>query len=143
MSVLVIAGAGVLLLLGLAHAIYTLQSSPAGGPMAPTDGDVRAAMAVPGALGLAPNVETTLWRAWVGFNLSHALGIVAVSLTIAIPALVDFGAALDHTGWLVLALALPPVYLLISVRYWFRGPTTGICVGIVLIAGGIVGAWLT
>ena len=92
---------------------------------------------------MAPDIETTLWRAWAGFNLSHALGVVAVSLTIGIPALVDFDAAFDNPGWLILALALPPLYVLISVRYWFQGPTVGILICSGLITAGILGAWLS
>lgn len=142
MNILVMTGAGVLLLLGIAHAVATAQSSPNGGPLTPTNRDVRAAMEIPGGLGLAPYLKTPLWRAWIGFNYSHSLGVAAISLAIGVPALVDFEAAFGNLGWLLLALAVPPLYLLLSMRYWFRGPTVGITTGIALITAGILGEWI-
>lgn len=142
MGLLIVAGAGILLILGLVHALYTLQSSPDGGPMAPTDADVRAAMGVTGGLGLAPEIETTLWRAWAGFNLSHSLGVIVVALTVGVPALVDIEAAVANPGWLALAVVLPPLYLVLSIRYWFQGPTIGITVAMALIVAGLLGSTL-
>lgn len=139
MFVFVVLGGAIVVFLGAAHAVFTLQSSPAGGPMAPTSPDVRAAMDIPGGLGLAPEISTTLWRAWAGFNLSHSLGVVAGGLFTAIPALVAFDAALDNVGWVVGALALPPLYLALSIRYWFDAPTRAISLATVLIWVGVIG----
>ena len=139
MSILVIIGAGIVVFLGVAHAIFTLQSSPTGGPMTPTDPTVRMAMQRTGGLGLAPDIETSLFRAWTGFNLSHSLGAIASGLLVALPAITDFDAALDRPWWVVLALVLPPLYLLLSIRYWFAKPTRAIAVATVLITVGIVG----
>ena len=142
MSYLVVIGSGIFVALGLLHALLTVQSSPGGGPMAPTDAGVRQAMTVAGGLGLAPDSVTTLWRAWVGFNLSHSLGAVIGGLFVALPAATDFQAALDRPWWVALALAVPPVYLAISNGHWFRGPTTAIaiCTGLVMV--GVLGGLL-
>ncbi len=138
MSLLVILGASIIGLLGIAHGWYTLKSSPAGGPMAPTSAEVREAMTKIGGLGLAPDLRTTLWRAWAGFNFSHSLGALAIALYIGIPAALNFPQALSQTWWLVLALVLPWLYLVLSVRYWFRSPTIGIGLAAALITLGIV-----
>jgi len=143
MSVLVVIGAAIVVILGAVHALSTMRSSPEGGPMAPTDDTVRAAMEIPGGLGLAPHLDTTLWRAWAGFNLSHSLGVVIVGLVIGIPALSDFDAALGDARWVALALGAPVLYLVISVRYWFRAPTIGIAVAVAMIAIGVVGGALS
>lgn len=143
MQILILTGAAIVLLLGVAHAVLTLQSRPSGGPLTPTDTTVTAAMQRPGGLGLAPDYETTLWRAWVGFNLSHAIGVIVAALVLAVPVIDDFDAALDHPGWLALAFALPPLYLILSIRHWFDAPTRGIAVATVLILAGTIGGLLT
>ena len=143
MHVPVILGATIVILLGAVHALYTLRSSPRGGPMTPTDDRVRAAMEIHGGLGLAPRIDSSLWTAWVGFNLSHSLGAVAVGLFVGLPALDDFDAALDTGWWVVLALTLPVLYLALSARYWFRDPTIGIALSAALIAVGVIGGLAT
>ena len=143
MHLLVIAGAAIVIVLGVAHALLTLKSSPAGGPLAPSDPNVRASMSIRGGLGMAPDLDIPLWQAWAGFNLSHALGVVLGGLVIMLPALADFDAALANDGWLAVALAVPPLYLAISIRYWFRRPTNGIALATLLIGAGVIGGLLT
>lgn len=139
MNIFVISGAAIITLLGLVHALYTLRSRPDTGPMTPTDPQVQEAMAVPGGLGLAPGLSMPLWKAWVGFNLSHSVGVVVVGLYIGLPALFDMSSAVGDPLWVVPALGLPVLYLAISRAYWFRDPTAGISVASLLIAVGVVG----
>lgn len=139
MSILVVIGAAIFVFLGIAHAIFTLQSTPAGGPMTPTDPTTQVALERSGGLGLAPHLDIPFFQPWTGFNLSHSLGAAVSGLMIGLPALTDFDAALDETWWIVLALAVPPIYLLLSIRYWFEKPTQAIAVGTLLTTVGIVG----
>jgi hypothetical protein len=139
MTALVVAGAAVFLILGVAHAALTLRSSPSRGPLTPTNPDVRSAMTATTGLGLAPEVSTTLWRTWVGFNLSHALGIITIAGTIMFHAIDDLEAVADQAWFLVLTCGLPSVYLTLSIRYWFARPTRGIIVGGLLLAIGTLG----
>ena len=138
MSLLVVIGAAVVVLLGSAHLAFTLQSTPAGGPLTPTDDRVRAAMELTGGLGMAPALRTTLWKAWFGFNLSHSIGVVAIGLVVGVPALVDFDDAIGRWWWVATAFVAPAVYLVISIRYWFRNPTAGITLAAVLIWSGVI-----
>ncbi len=57
--------------------------------------------------------------------------------------MIDHEAAADHGGWLVLAIASPAVYLLLSVRYWFSSPSIGITIGGAAIYAGLLGHALT
>lgn len=139
MSVLVLIGSGILLLLGVVHAVLTIQSTPEGGPMMPTNPETRAAMSVVGGLGIAPDLATTLWKAWIGFNLSHSLGMVMVGLIIGFPVASNGAIPAGNMWWLGCALILPWVYLWLSVRYWFSKPTQGIAVAAVLILAGTIG----
>ena len=136
-AVLVIVGAAILVLLGVGHVVFTLQSTPAGGPMMPTDPAVRDAMVVEGGLGLAPALESTLYRAWVGFNLSHSLGVIVVGAILLWHAVADLGAAVNET-WFVVLAAVPIAYFAMAVKYWFDKPRDAIAVAVVLVWAGIV-----
>lgn len=142
MFILVILGAAIILLLGVAHAVFTLQSTPTGGPMMPTDVGVREAMSTVGGLGIAPELQTTLYKAWVGFNLSHSLGMVVVGVLIGLPVVMQMSIPTQSTAWLLAALILPWVYLWLSIRYWFAKPTQGIAMASTLISIGTLGELL-
>lgn len=140
MGWLVVAGATVFLLLGLLHGAGTLQSTPERGAFTPTEAIHREAFQVEGSIGIAPNVRMSLWKAWVGFNLSHSLGVIVVAVAMGLP-VVRYGpdVALADPVWVAAALALPAVYLLLSLRYWFDKPTQGIAFGTLLVYAGVLG----
>ena len=143
MHILVTIGAGIFVFLGVVHAVITLQSTPAGGPMTPTDPSIRVAMERSGGLGLAPHLHVPFFQPWTGFNLSHSLGAVVSGLVIGLPALTDLDGALGDAWWVVLSLAVPPTYLVLSVRYWFEKPTQAIALGTALTTVGIIGGLAT
>ena len=72
-SVLVFLSALIIATLGLIHLIYTFH----GPKLAPRNAALRAAMEAdsPGI-----SIETTMWRAWIGFNASHSLGALLFGL---------------------------------------------------------------
>lgn len=142
MTALVIVGASILMILGVAHGVLTVASKPTRGAFAATQPDVQAAMQAPTGLGMAPDLETTLWKAWIGFNLSHAIGVVVVAAAIMAHAVDDLDAATSQPSYLVLTLGVPALYLCVSVRYWFARPTRGIAVGATFIAVGVLGSLL-
>jgi len=108
---------------GLLHAIYTFLDIGRPRRLVPDDPAVSAAMAR-SQLRLARG-RLTMWRAWVGFNFSHGLGVVlfgalclftgAVIATVAVPGRI-----------LLLLVAIGLLYLAIGVRYWFRTPVAAI-----------------
>lgn len=69
---LFLAGAAPFILLGAAHAWHTPVHSDERKGLSPRDPSVADAMR-----GTTPRLtdRTDLWRAWVGFNYSHSLGI--------------------------------------------------------------------
>src|SRR5208282_4130448 len=66
-SAFIAASAGVILLLGIVHLLYTFR----GTNLHPRDPDLTARM-----MAVSPVItrETTMWRAWVGFNATHSFG---------------------------------------------------------------------
>jgi len=132
-SVLMLAGAGIILLLGVMHLIFTFR----GPKLRPRDPALEAQMRN-ATLAITPH--TDVWRAWIGFNASHSLGallfgVVYADLALAHPAvlwgspvlLVSGGALLAAMAWL-------------ARRYWFSVPFRGIVLALALYAGGVITA---
>src|SRR5499433_3986941 len=123
-AILLILGGAVFGVLGGLHAIYTLLDLRNPRRLVPVDPSVAHAMAN-SALTLSRG-GTDMWRAWIGFNFSHSLGLLLVgALGIwagfrikALPA--SIAPALTLIGCLYLVLAL---------RYWFRATAIGLAIG--------------
>lgn len=79
-----------------------------------------------------------MWLAWVGFNLSHALGVLV------------FGAVVVMLGWdaaafsqhartgVPLAVVVASLYLYLGTQYWFRTPILGCALSVACF----VASWL-
>src|SRR5215510_459815 len=65
--------AAILLLLGLLHLLYTFH----GPKLLPRDAELQARMS-----SVSPVItrQTTMWKAWVGFNASHSFGAILFGL---------------------------------------------------------------
>ncbi len=137
-AVLVGIGAGLFLFLGVAHGVFTLQSTPDGGPMMPTDPETLAAMQRTGGLGMAPELQSTLYKAWTGFNYSHALGVVIAASIVLYHAVRDLGAAVDQVWFVILALGVPVLYFVLAKLYWFAKPRDAIAFGGLLVWIGML-----
>ena len=66
---LIAASAGIIVVLGLLHLVYTFY----GPKFLPRDRDLKTRMQE-----VSPVItrETTVWKAWVGFNASHSYGAI-------------------------------------------------------------------
>lgn len=78
---------------------------------------------------------TDMWRAWIGFNLSHSLGALLFGAAAIAWPVIAAGHAL--LAWLPAAVAA--VYLTISLCCWFRAPNAGIAAATAAFAAA---AWL-
>jgi hypothetical protein len=65
----------------------------------------------------------TMWRAWLGFNISHGLGVFAFGLLCLLIAADDFALVGQVPGLRVITIAVPAVYLVVALRFWFWQPT--------------------
>ena len=121
-------GGAIFCVLGTVHAVYVLMDLQHPRRLVPADPALIAAMAG-SRVRLAGNA-TDMWRAWIGFNLSHSLGALLFGATaIAWPAIASGYAPL---AWLPAAVAA--VYLTIGLRYWFRVPSVAIAAATVAFA---------
>ena len=129
-------GGGIFMLLGALHALYTFTDIGKPRRLVPNDPAVSAAMA---NCQLRLSGEgTTMWRAWVGFNLSHSIGVILLGVLC-----VGAGHTLASTAipaWVLFVLPLVGLmYLIIGVIYWFRIPS----IGVAIATGFLILAWLT
>ena len=60
-----------------------------------------------------------MWRAWVGFNFSHSLGIAMFGVGCIVVGLSLQSLALPKAALLV-PVAIGVIYFLLAIRYWFR-----------------------
>lgn len=72
-GILMAASAGIILALGLVHLVYTFR----GPKLTPRDPALQENMA---RVSPVLTRETTMWKAWIGFNASHSFASVALSL---------------------------------------------------------------
>jgi len=77
-----------------------------------------------------------MWRAWVGFNFSHSLGVLLVG---ALGVWAGFRIKTLPDGVITPALTLIGcVYEVLALLYWFWIPAVGVAVG----TGCFAAAWL-
>ncbi|MES2297487.1 MAG: hypothetical protein V4582_10615 [Pseudomonadota bacterium] len=124
------ASAAIILLLGLLHLFYTFF----GNKLHPRQAALLIAMRQD-----APRIsaQTTMWRAWVGFNASHSLGAILFGLVYGYLALrPDLLWRAPFLLWLGLAVLL--AYLALARAYWFRIPLRAILLATMLYGAGLL-----
>ena len=133
-SWLIAASAAIILLLGVIHLAYTFH----GNKLRPRDADLEARMK-----DVAPVIsrETTMWRAWVGFNASHAYGAILFGLVYGHLALAHGAFLLESTFLLLLGLALLAGYSVLGRLYWFSVPFRCILAATALYVAALVIRW--
>ena len=130
-ATLVACSAGILLVLGSIHLLYTFH----GPKLTPRDAGLRAQMEIAHPV---LTRQTTMWKAWVGFNASHSLGAMLFGLVYGYFALAQPG-LLFTSGFLsALGLVFLLAYLVLARAYWFRIPLVGVALSLACYAG----AWV-
>jgi len=134
MKYLFIAGAVPFLVLGTLHIVYTLMDEWRPRRLAPRDRDLIERMRTST---LVLTRETTVWRAWIGFNLSHGLGVVLFSGGVLYMAALHFEPVQNAAPEVLLAVpVIAAVYFGLSMRYWFSIPAIGSGLGAGLLLAG-------
>src|SRR5215475_5104445 len=130
-SALIAGSAAIMWLLGCLHLLYTFR----GPKLRPRDSDLLAKMMTVSPV-ISP--ETTMWRAWVGFNASHSFCLIFFGALYGYLAM-RHGAFLFQS-WFLLAFGLLLLlgYAVLSRLYWFNAPFRGVVLAAVLYVLGIV-----
>jgi hypothetical protein len=112
-------------LLAAIHLVLTLRDLRHPRYFKPIDDGLISALKDTGvaALARAPGAQT-MWRAWLGANPTHGLGLLVFAPLLLVAAVHDYG--------LVSAIpAIQPLsYLVIAVRFWFLPAAAAASVGL-------------
>jgi hypothetical protein len=123
-AILLILGGAVFGVLGALHAIYTLLDVRNPRRLVPVDLSVAQAMA--NSAVRVSRGGTDMWRAWIGFNFSHSLGVLLVG---ALAVWAGSRAEALPIGIIMPVLTLIGcVYLILALLYWFRTPAIGVAI---------------
>ncbi len=131
---LVAASAAIVLLLGLAHLVYTFHGSK----LSPRDPELQTRMQQ-----TSPVItrQTTMWKAWIGFNASHGCGLVLFGAVFGYLALAHADLLFDSIFLDAIGLLSLLAYALLAKRYFFRTPFRAIVLATFLYALALIVAW--
>jgi hypothetical protein len=115
------------MLAGGLHVLATLLDTVRPTFFAPIEGSVKPVMEgtgirlrrmFPGRSGATPS----MWRFWLGFNISHGLGAFTFGLLCLLIATHDFELVERIDAIRPLTIAFSAAYLALSLRFWFYVP---------------------
>jgi len=130
-QILLIVGASIFGVLGAVHLLYTFFTNKF---------DAHDASVTEAMKGTSPTLtkETSMWRAWIGFNASHSLGAMLVA-AIYIPLTVSYFPVIQASIWFsVLPVFIGLSYLTLAKKYWFKIPFTGVLIATLCFSGAAV-----
>lgn len=130
---LMLGSAGIVLALGSLHLLYTFV----GPKLWPRDPAARQLME---ATPLVLTRETTVWKAWIGFNASHSLGAILFALVYAYLCLAQPGVLYRSAFLQGVGLAMLASLLALARLYWFSVPFTGVSLALALYLGSLYAA---
>lgn len=70
--------------------------------------------------------ETTMWRAWIGFNASHSSGAIFIGILNLFLAIKYFSTFQSEHFYFLFNILTISFYLWLAKKYWFRIPFFGI-----------------
>jgi hypothetical protein len=125
----------VLLTLGVLHLAYTFR----GPKLTPRDPDLQARMTE-----VHPVItrQTTMWRAWVGFNASHSMGAILFGLIYGFLGNAYPEILFRSPFLLAVGLAMLGGFAVLGKVYWFKIPFRGIVISLVCYVAGVVAWWI-
>jgi hypothetical protein len=124
----------VLLTLGVLHLVYTFS----GPKLTPRDPALQAKMS---EAHLVITRQTTMWRAWIGFNASHSMGAILFGLVYGFLANVYPELLFGSPFLLVVGFAMLGGLAVLAKLYWFRIPFAGVVAALACYVLSIVAWW--
>lgn len=124
---LILTGSLVLLVLGTIHLLYTFFTDKfftriqETGDMMKLDSPILTR-------------KTSVWKAWIGFNASHSIGVLFFALINIAVALENFELFQSSNYLLVLDNVMVLFYLFLAKKYWFIRPLVGIFITFICFA---------
>jgi hypothetical protein len=115
--------AAIIFTLGALHLVYTFS----GNKLLPRDLGLMERMTQ-----VSPVIsdQTTMWRAWIGFNASHSMGALLFGLIFGYLAISHEAMLFRSPFLLAVGLATLGGFFMLGKRYWFSVPFTGIYIAL-------------
>src|SRR6516165_7599151 len=85
--------------------------------------------------------ETTMWKTWVGFNVSHSMGLMLFGLIYGYLTLYRWDVLQKSYFLAGLGLVVLVSYVVLARVFWFSDPLIGVSVATLLYAAGFVCAF--
>jgi hypothetical protein len=122
--------ASIMCTLGVLHLVYTFW----GPKLTPRDHALQVSMSR-----ISPVItkETTMWRAWVGFNVSHSMGAILFGLVFGFLALAHGPLLFQSPFLLIVGLAMLGGFVVLGKVYWFSAPFRGISMSLACYVASI------
>ena len=135
-QLLIVVASSIFLVMGALHGALTLRDLQNPRAFTPRDPALRQAMQQ-SSIRLHPSIN--LWKAWLGFNLSHSLGIVLFGVALLFVGLFEPGAFAASLLIQGVAVAVSAIYLALSLAFFFSRPVIGSTLGLAcfLVAAGL------
>ena len=120
-NILVLTGSIIFALLGIVHLLYTFFTAK----FLPADKSTVKSMKTTYPL---ISSQTTMWKAWIGFNASHSIGLMffgMINIT-----LVSFYRETLNDDFIIPSFNIIVClsYLLLAKKYWFKTPLVAIAI---------------
>lgn len=78
-----------------------------------------------------------MWRAWVGFNVSHSMGAILFGLVFGFLALAHGPLLFQSPFLLIVGLAMLGGFVVLGKVYWFSAPFRGVSMSLACYVASI------
>ena len=122
-KIFMLLSASTTMLLGIIHLVYTFSGSN----LLPRDPALVAAM---NQAPLSITRETSVLRAWIGFNASHSMALILFGLIFGFLAFYHNKLLMESTYLQLVGLAMLVGFLVLAKFYWFSIPVAGVAISL-------------
>ena len=129
--ILISACAGITLFFGSVHLAYTFFTDQ----LIPVDGQLETAMK---RVAVRISSETTMWKVWIGFNVSHSMGLMLFGLIYGYLTVYRWDVLQKSYFLAGLGLVVLVSYVVLARVFWFSDPLIGVSVATLLYVVGFV-----
>ena len=130
-TVLMVASAAVLFALGTMHLVLTFV----GPKLTPRDPALQVRM---NEVSPVITKETTMWRFWLGFNISHSMAAMLFGLIYGFLAIAHGSLLFSSPYLLVVGLLTVGGLFVVGKVYWFSAPFIGIGVSLACYVASVI-----
>lgn len=86
--------------------------------------------------------QTTVWKAWIGFNASHSMGAMIYGLIFAYLAAFHYTMLIGSAFLIFILLGTSVCYVIMARHYWFSSPFRGLSAALTCLVCGVVLAYI-